>query len=441
MEEDTGFDEDMFSHDLPLQMSTGLISNNEMAERPVYQPKCSFVSRVANFDHPALGLEEQCDVDEELDQDVKSLIEQYVNLKIQSQQSSYPGRTATVTSGSPSSTCSCTCNRSRCLFRQYLSQSSSQFQSHSSRNDLNNSLSASTSSIINDCNNRSVSPNLSVSSLNLTSTTTTPASASSTAAALLCGGRRYTYSGAARHLPKQQIHNLPDLPPNSPPELLEAHSEFLSSAGGRRRVCALYRKLLSLLPCVPDFLAPTSSDGNTLLMILCCQLDARNQLMLHIITVIIALYSNAGQAGQGSAGNDKTDLLFKRNYQEASALEIAALSNKSIVVKYLALLYAPLNRDVNETTLAGHSVLHLLARKGDESADALETLLNLKDNGKRLIRLDVVNRGHKTPLDVANMCQDSFPDVSFTQVLALFHSTIQEQVEELMCSDSTRNDL
>ena len=65
------------------------------------------------------------------------------------------------------------------------------------------------------------------------------------------------------------------------------------------------------------------------------------------------------------------ELLFQRNLHENSALELAALSNKAEVVRYLGLLYGTLgmgSRDVNDTNSAGHSVLHLLARKGDHSA-------------------------------------------------------------------------
>ena len=103
------------------------------------------------------------------------------------------------------------------------------------------------------------------------------------------------------------------------------------------------------------------------------------------------------------------------------------------VVRYLALLYSPLGRDVNETNSNGHSVLHLLARKGDGAADALEALLRLR----HLVRLDVVNSGAKTPLDVANYCDQSYPGTSYAQVLSLFHQTIRDQVMELMASSPT----
>ena len=68
------------------------------------------------------------------------------------------------------------------------------------------------------------------------------------------------------------------------------------------------------------------------------------------------------------------ELLFQRNYHENTALELAALSNKAEVVRYLGLLHSALgtgSRDVNDTNSAGHSVLHLLARKGDHAGGTI----------------------------------------------------------------------
>jgi len=243
--------------------------------------------------------------------------------------------------------------------------------------------------------------------------------------------------------------SLPELPAGSSPELREAHQEFIASAGGRQRVEHLYTRLMELVEsgCAPDLLAPSAPDDDrdiTLLMILCSQQDdshpgsrfgmggarrdlpqteAHTRALLHILAVILVTLSTK-----------TTPILFTRNHQEASALDLTALSNKAEVVRYLALLYQPLGRDVNETNSAGHSVLHLLARKGDAAADALEALL-----GIRQVRLDVVNSGAKTPLDVANYCTQSYPDVSYTQVLSLFHQTISEQLLELMAATPARN--
>ena len=188
---------------------------------------------------------------------------------------------------------------------------------------------------------------------------------------------------------------------------------------------------MELLKCAPDFLAPADPEEQrriTLLMILCCQpaeAPDNTRQLLHIFTVTLAVCCHL------------PEMLFRRNYQEASALELAALSNKSDVVRYLGLLYAPFGRDVNEVNSDGHSVLHLLARKGDAAADALETLLAIRSaSGERLARLDVVNGGAKTPLDVANFCKQTYEQTSYRRVLSLFHETIRDQVFELMSSAS-----
>merc|ERR1711981_1121679 len=146
-------------------------------------------------------------------------------------------------------------------------------------------------------------------------------------------------------------------------------------------------------------------------------------------------------------GNDTKDiqnkcLLFKRNSQEASSLELAALTNKSVVACWIELLYPCFGRDVNETNQLGHTVLHFLARKGDEAADTLQELLMLRNPTTnspssavpfgRLFRLDVVNGGAKTPLDVAMACElnsrkDGTSDTQYKKVISYFHDTIVEE--------------
>ena len=114
-------------------------------------------------------------------------------------------------------------------------------------------------------------------------------------------------------------------------------------------------------------------------------------------------------------------------------MDLAALTNKAVVVKYLGLLYHPFDHDLNQPNAQGHTILHFMTRKGDDSADSLETLLTLKANGKSLLRIDVLNRGDKTPLDVAFACNDMFQknEASYRKVIQLFLDTIHEQANEL----------
>ena len=67
--------------------------------------------------------------------------------------------------------------------------------------------------------------------------------------------------------------SLPELPENSPPELVAAHQELIASAGGRIRVTHTYRHLKNLLECASDFLEPLAPAGDavSLLMLLCDQ--------------------------------------------------------------------------------------------------------------------------------------------------------------------------
>ena len=236
--------------------------------------------------------------------------------------------------------------------------------------------------------------------------------------------------------------------------------DIIRRAGGIHRVKQVYHELAFLSRCLGGWralLETSPKDGNTLLMWLCCLPlkpgsgvrmqgstgDMNDPLYTQIVAVAMAMISDAYE-------NDTKDtedkcLLFARNSQEASALELAALTNKSIIASWLALLYPSFGRDVNETNREGQSVLHLLARIGDEAADTLQALLSLRKHSsstfptatsERIFRLDIVNNGAKTPLDVAVACADLYGStdgvsgIRYLRVISCFHEMIVEEAEE-----------
>jgi hypothetical protein len=87
----------------------------------------------------------------------------------------------------------------------------------------------------------------------------------------------------------------------------------------------------------------------------------------------------------------------------------------------------------------GHTVLHLLARKGDDCSATLEALLAMRKKSKpheRLFRIDVVNQGRKTPLDVAVACSHLFATgkdrAIYTTTINLFHDVIIAEADTFM---------
>jgi hypothetical protein len=140
------------------------------------------------------------------------------------------------------------------------------------------------------------------------------------------------------------------------------------------------------------------------------------------------------------------EALFVRNTQDAGALELAALTNKVVVAKYLVMLHTIYGRDVNAPNQRGHTLLHLLARKGDDCAETLEALLGIRvvsEDGlvsRPLLRMDVLNEGKKTPLDVATACVDLFSigkdRTIFTRTIAIFHGAIEDEAMRLEESDT-----
>ena len=77
--------------------------------------------------------------------------------------------------------------------------------------------------------------------------------------------------------------------------------------------------------------------------------------------------------------------IFARNKSDVIAFEIAAIKNNKLVACYLAEVMYNLKDNTNTALMAlnspdsqGNTIIHMLARKGDESAEALKGLLDMK---------------------------------------------------------------
>ncbi len=239
-----------------------------------------------------------------------------------------------------------------------------------------------------------------------------------------------------------------NLHPAESASLRRAHDRLLRDAGGVDEVAAVYRNCLELYERNAQVLSDQASEaGDTVLMLLCSRnmggdedgggvsnAAAGRNLLLGQIASFIRLYLEI-----------EPSLLFKRNQQGSNALVLAALSNKSAVSNYLALLYADRDRDANEPDADGHTVLHLMARKGDDCADALEEMLALRDDaGRRLLRLDAINAGGKTPLDVAVACESLYATgrarTVYSRSLQAFHDVIQSEAREMVMNSCDAED-
>ena len=214
------------------------------------------------------------------------------------------------------------------------------------------------------------------------------------------------------------------------PELNSARSALVSSAGGIRAALTIYNC------CLEIYNRQTSHDESNkcVLTQLCSRtpkVEDEKRLLMGQIFAFIRIFLE-----------QDPDSLFLRNKNGTNALEFAGITNKPQVSAYLALLYHFMGRDVNEPGAHNHTVLHIMARKGDDCAEALQQLLQLRVPGlrRRLLRIDVVNQGRKTPLDVAMACADLFSTgksrTIYTNVIELFHKAIQEEAEELETAGS-----
>ncbi len=223
------------------------------------------------------------------------------------------------------------------------------------------------------------------------------------------------------------------------PDLAEAHFRLAQSGGGAQVCRAVYDCCQELAGRQPQVLAASDggdggSGGDTVLMQLCNRRPA-DQRQRRLLSAQILAFSRLYL-------ERAPELLFSRNSRGTSALELAALSDKAEAAVFLSLLQAALGKDPNESNSEGHTVLHLLARKGDDCSHTLERLLRLRSSQtdcagirQRLFRLDVVNCGRKTPLDVAVACKSLFsagPNRAvYDCAIAAFHQVIEEDAREM----------
>eukprot|EP00096_Caligus_rogercresseyi_P001256 TRINITY_DN119_c2_g1_i1.p1 TRINITY_DN119_c2_g1~~TRINITY_DN119_c2_g1_i1.p1 ORF type:complete len:288 (+),score=90.34 TRINITY_DN119_c2_g1_i1:541-1404(+) len=206
--------------------------------------------------------------------------------------------------------------------------------------------------------------------------------------------------------------------------------ELIRVVGGSAAYQNVYDYCQKLSLAEPQvFSRMASSQGDTVLMELCVDKKIEWRLLTAQALAFISLYEEHCPS-----------LLFVRNSQNFCALELAALSNKGQLASYLASSYLTHSQDPNRPDPLGHTVLHKLARKGDACIDTLSELLSLRDaEHKRVLRLDIVNDGGKTPYDVATACSDLFAhdsSVSYTETLNLFQRIIYEDAEELLLMDA-----
>ena len=92
----------------------------------------------------------------------------------------------------------------------------------------------------------------------------------------------------------------------------------------------------------------------------------------------------------GRATLEKMVTNFYTFFQNVSALDLTALNDKATIAVFLARILESQGFDPNAPNDQGHTVLHLLAQKGDKCAATLEALLSMvqeNKNSKRLLHI------------------------------------------------------
>jgi len=237
----------------------------------------------------------------------------------------------------------------------------------------------------------------------------------------------------SKRVKKNQVIKPIDLNNLDNPGKSKAENDMILLAGGSESAQSRILQCEDFLKSGARRLEPRIPEGDTILMDKCIQKQplsdksfwSKNHAQIFAYARLMAKHKPA--------------LLVHRNSQNVSALDLAALNDKATIAVFLARILESQGFDPNAPNDQGHTVLHLLARKGDECAATLEALLSMvqeNKNSKRLFRIDVVNHGHKTPLDVAVICAEMYSTgkdrAIYTETIKLFQDVIIDEANSFM---------
>jgi ankyrin repeat protein len=109
--------------------------------------------------------------------------------------------------------------------------------------------------------------------------------------------------------------------------------------------------------------------------------------------------------------------VFKRNLNDISPFEIAAITNNSLVAGYLAEVMYNLIDDtrtalktLNAKDSQGNTIIHLLARKGDSNAATMQCLLDMRLTDSTRVFAVGMNARRQTPLHIAAQSAQNQPE-------------------------------
>ena len=109
--------------------------------------------------------------------------------------------------------------------------------------------------------------------------------------------------------------------------------------------------------------------------------------------------------------------VFKRNLNDISPFEIAAITNNSLVAGYLAEVMYNLIDDtrtalktLNSKDSQGNTIIHLLARKGDSNAATMQCLLDMRLTDSTRVFAVGMNARRQTPLHIAAQSAQNQPE-------------------------------
>jgi ankyrin repeat protein len=154
--------------------------------------------------------------------------------------------------------------------------------------------------------------------------------------------------------------------------------------------------------------------GNVnLLMSLCHKKTDKTETRAQIFAIVSKL----------SAANKSSSLTAKNN-DGLTTLDYAITSNNAQVAIFMAELFYVFGKDPNCLDKHGNSIIHFIARLGEDSADALPSMLKLRQvSGQRIFSSSIRNNHGQLPIHIAAM--------SPRHPLMLLHTMARDNPESL----------
>lgn len=150
---------------------------------------------------------------------------------------------------------------------------------------------------------------------------------------------------------------------------------------------------------VTDLLKSYGPNNESILMTLCCLKNDLPSLRAQVFALLAFVLGECNQEG--------INMIIRKNQVGLSALDYATVANNAKIAAFLAKVFYIFGQDVLGRDSQGNSILHMMARKGDQVAPTLNTLISITyrdhNNNGKVYPTNVKNNRHEMPIHIVSM--------------------------------------